>query len=193
MKRQRSHRRFRRGKKEYIWITQQSTGVPQLEGTTTFYDILVAPEDWAQGEGASTANFQRGAVLERIRGWISVAPDQGALSEDTILRQCWTGSIAKTSISALEEWVDLGLTFGPALQGWYNEADILWTHGYAITGGQAPVVTDSKCGQTVQIDVPVKRKLTSQDVIVWATQEGVGNIELDARLSYVLRALVSLP
>jgi len=182
--RRRSIRRFSRGTKQYLWVTTLKFN--SLQGTTPDIDLIVTPNDWAL-----QAAMQKGAKLEAIRGWYSYGPS-APLSEDSSLQNCFMSCIGKTTVSGSLEMVDDPASYNPMVDGFYDEADLLWTDGCQIVGGQSTIGPSPAVWHTVQLNVPVKRKLTSQDVIYWLGAESTAS-SLDVYLSACWRCLISIP
>lgn len=185
----RSSRRFRRGKREVIWTSVVFEGVtPDVAPGTN--SSLVLPADWVRNTGSSS--FQKGCVLERIRGYVTVHRDQGFATETTGI----AGVTVYGVIWKSEEEEDF------AANDWsqsspYNDEDILWTDGWTLQGA-SNVPSGTPVQQLVPaephqfyVDVKTRRKLTSDDQIVFTMQ--AGNAAPGAEYSGVLRCLLTLP
>lgn len=170
----RSSRRFRRGKRELIWTTIAGQSIAAALPGANLPLSLVLPVDWVRG-----TNFERGAVLQGIRGWYQV----GYAATSTSVSPNWFLSIVKHEVDEVttgQDWT----TAGP-----YNGEDVLYTDG-----GHMETVTATPSGNlhlSRQLEVRTKRKLTSDDFI------GVNfmspSAAQDWTIGFVIRALIALP
>ena len=138
MARQRSSRRFSRGKKHYMWTSvliganaAAAIGVQDLSP-------IVANTDWASGSGLDNA------TLIRIRGWFSVAQD--AATDGAVMAYIGLFDNDETPPS-------------PETGSTYTDEVILWTDGF-----QYEASTTSQ--QTFHVDVKAKRKFTSGQSVI---------------------------
>lgn len=183
----RSARRFRRGKKEVLWasITFENVTAAVAPGTNS---ALVLPSDWVRNTGGGA--FQKGCVLERVRGWVDVHATGVAVTDTT-------GTGAESVYFVLwkseeeEDFVANDWSISPS----YNDEDVLWTGGAAWSGSTnlpaAGVQLQQPRHKTLEVDVKSRRKLTSDDQIVFTAQSAA--VVPTALYSGVLRALLTLP
>lgn len=187
--RRRARRSFRRGKSNYVWTSLVFTGQANV-GTGIVVAALVDGNDWARV--ADNVSLERGAVLERIVGYLAPFAD--------VVRSEATDFIGSMVRLAIIHDTELGFNNAVAgvgdldLAATYVENDILWTHGWGFGGAQntdAPAQAFAFPPST-QVDIRVKRKLTSDSVIYTVIQAdqvaGYGK-----RIGGVLRALVRIP
>lgn len=186
-KTRRSSRRFRRGKREVLWasIVFENVSAAVAPGTNS---ALVLPSDWVRNTGGGA--FQKGCVLERVRGWIDVHATGVAVTDSV-------GTVAESVYFALwksEEEEDFAGNDWSA-SAVYNDEDLLWTGGVGWSGSTnlpaAGVQLQQPRHKTLEIDVKAKRKLDSDTQIVFTAQSGA--VTPQAVYSGVLRALLTLP
>lgn len=180
-------RRIRR-KRNYSWSALVLTGTANVS-TTTAFATLVDGDDWARV--GSTVSLEKGAILRRIRGYLTFAADI-VRSEDTD----WVYSTVRMAIyrNTAEGQATLAATPPDLdLASFYVTHDILWTFGMGYGGAQnTEAELSAHPGITYPVDIPVNRKLDSQTVIVLALQAdqvaGYGK-----RVAGVLRCLIETP
>lgn len=165
----RSSRRFRRGKREYIWCT--SLLLSQTLTTTRLIIPIVLPQEWERSSGVS---FQKGAVLQRIMGWISVIPFGTTTSASTMAGMILINDVDETPGD-------------PTLVADYVDEDIFWTFGHS----SGTTAADANEVLTQQVDIRSKRKLASNQVVNLLLNGNTAAPEW--RYSLCLRALVALP
>lgn len=169
-------------KKEWVWIQSLNLGTVLAPGASQ-RQALVIGADWDRTVGAS---FEKGAVLTRMVGTISVCHDTYASAGLVAISQVpWY--IGKTD-------VDFAATLGVAnALVSYADTDVLQTGLFQIMKGAGVASTPSAYAleaATHRIDVKVKRKLTSEDSITLvATNNGTVSIAI----SIMMRCLVQLP
>lgn len=185
----RSSRRARRGKRELIWTSVVFEGVSAAVAPGT-NSALVLPSDWIRNTGGSS--FQKGCVLERIRGYINVyrtgltVSDAGGTGTENVYASIWKSE--EEEDFAGNDW---------SLSSPYNDEDILWTDGAALVGstnisaGTPVFQLQQPQWMKLEVDVKARRKLTSDDQIVFTVQSG--SVSPAGTYSGVLRALLTLP
>ena len=165
MARNRSRRAFKRGPKNYVWMTLLIGNVLVADGAIGGNNI-VQTSDWAGDFG-----FERSTLLT-VRGWLSFA-GQGVTALSVF------ALIAKIGDS--EPDADIG----PSLVASYTDNDILWTGGFnaQVESGDGP---GAERHYRENIHIKVKRKMTVGDnIALFITPVGDPVI-----FSCVLRGLV---
>lgn len=188
----RTKRRFSRRasgrKREFIWAT--SSGVLTLtQGGTAFDEhVLVSKTDWAR-DSASTTTLEKGATLQRIVGDVTFfvdAPDMASVRGITRVQTIFgllkrdedDLSLVDVSVDAFAEpWLQLESRYIAI----YFDA----TPTFATSNGATAV--------HIPVDVRVKRKLTSDDVIKAMFLPLRQNLGTDVSVSFLLRSLIALP
>jgi len=162
-------RRFSAVKRQMIWTAVQLDGAV-LTSAGTAADI-VAPADWT-----AIGGFEKGAVLQRIRGCVSVS----TAVVTTLSARCWM-MICKINGA---ETVPL-----PQAVGSYVLEDVLWQSNALFIQTAANAATI----QPVQFDVDVKskRRLDTNSLITFVIQ-GTGTAGALAA-NVLLRGLVAKP
>lgn len=194
MRSRRSSKRFRRAKREYIWITTltEGPGLTQTPNTALVwpYDILplVLPADWERGQ---QTGLQKGCTLLRIVGSLTVFSDSngGGLGALRGVNQRFNSMIVlkrdKDDTSVLD-----------ALAGALDE-DILHQEMRRIDWFFDNTATQSWATGTPHaffpIDIRAKRRLTSQDQIELGVASVRENLDTDCNMSLQVRALLMLP
>lgn len=165
----RTSRRFRRNKREYVWTT--SLLLSQTLTTTRVIIPLVIPDEWERG---TVGSFQKGAVLQRIMGWISVIP--------------FGTTTNASSIAGVILVNDFDETPGdPLVVADYADEDIFWSFGHQSGTSAA----DANEVYTQQVDIRSKRKLDTSRVVNLLLNSNTSAPEW--RYSLMLRGLVQLP
>jgi len=183
----RSAKRFTRNKREYLWssIAFENVSAAVAPGTNS---ALVLPSDWVRNTGSTT--FQKGCVLQRIRGWLEVGINGRAVTDGAgVGAESVYGLIWKSEVDedfAADDWSGSNS---------YNSEDLLWTEGAFFPSSANLPAAGVQLVQPMRskwyIDVPTKRKLTSDDQIVFTVQSGAASPI--AQYSGVVRALLTLP
>lgn len=183
----RSTRRGRIAKREVLWATivLDNVAIPAAPGVDL---SLVLPSDWVRNNNATS--FQKGAVLERVRGWIDLAhgglyaTDAAGIGTETVYAVVWK-SDEEEDVSA-NDW-------GAAPT--YNDEDLLWVGGAVFPGSENAPAAGTFLQQPqvkhLEFDIKSRRKLDSDTVISFTLQSGSGAPASNA--SGVLRALITLP
>lgn len=190
----RRRRRFRAGKREYIWTTALGLRVPLTGGAITTLDSvanLVAGSDWNRGSAVAGFQRQKGAVLQRIVGdvWFQVDTSGGVAS----LRQ---RTAADLVFGFLKRDQDDATAVDIAVDAY--EEDWLQLYDDQLDTIFDPTPTLTFWGGSLNchrhIDVRVKRKLTTDDVILFMAQAIAGSgLQNAVTCSFQLRSLVALP
>jgi len=169
----RSFRRFRSGKRDYIWTT---TRVEQTIADDALVSItnLVAPSDWE----ASTTGFDRGTLLG-IRGWLATLQSAAATTADQTMVASF---IIKNSSAA-------STAFSPLAAASYDSSDVLWCGGQLLQSSAASDRARYDMAQQ-QVFVKSKRKLTSADTIDFVTAMDVDTVSPTYFISGILRCLI---
>jgi len=176
MRRRLPARRFARRQHDWLW---KANSIAIGNGSAFDDAILLAPADW---QVAATVSFER-ATLVAIRGWLS-------FSQITVE----AGSFPALYLTVLKLAVSEA-TPNPSLIAGYDDHDILWTYGMAMTGSNEQVATpsglqlDPGCN-TIQVDIKVKRKLDSSENIVLAVAAASGTTPPGFTCVGILRCLV---
>lgn len=192
----RRSRRFRRGKREFIWtsviapeiaLTQTSVGAPSWPADVM---QLVLPADWERG----TLSMQKGAVLLRIVGDVVFYSDTngGGLAALRAANQRFNSLVILKRDVGNSAAVDFLAGTPPALDedvlhaesgrfDWFfeNTPTLSWANGVNQTH--------------FKLDVRTKRKLTTNDQIVMGLLTLRENLDTDVAASVQLRSLVQLP
>lgn len=189
----RSRRPFRRMRfkgREYVWMTI-SGAAPLTQGGTTFDEfVLVSRNDWAR-DPANTATIEKGATLVRVVGdvWFKAMPEDHSVASVRGITdvECYFGLLKRDEddLSALDISID---AFGE---------DWMHLHAEHLAVIYSPVATlTAGWGANVagrHVDVRVKRKLTTEDVVKACFLPVRANLGTDVGVSFLLRALVQLP
>jgi len=184
----RTTRRFRAAKKEFIWVATFVTADLQLTTGDADEFPLVQREDWAR-DPLAPDTIEKGAVLTRIIGDVRVRTENGS----------GTTSLAGLSyilgLRKVDEddgtVLDLATTF-------FGE-DWMWLKAGSIAPNNATssAYAPQPNWRHEDVDVRVKRKLTSEDEIRFAfggfeaNGSGVGTTQMV--VDYFFRCLVQLP
>ena len=154
-----------RGPRNLVWTVVLNDNEQVLAAGTSSNEICVA-SDWTAADG-----FER-ATLLGIRGWISVARDDGSAFEGNFM-----GLIGKFNAGETKPL--------PRVPATYEDEDILWTMGGNMmindNGGR-----NGQPGAYFEVNVKSRRKIDVNTVISFEYQNGLGG----TRLSMVLRALI---
>ena len=141
------YRRFQRSAgrrhRDLIWITTVFNS-STLEGAAVDFALLIVGTDWAK-----TNAFER-ATLLAVRGWYNLAQTTVGTSADA------TGGFL--AIYKCESTV-ASPAMSPGTATDYDNVDILYTDGIAITASSSPAPPST------QVDIKVKRKITNMDSI----------------------------
>jgi len=139
--------RGRAVKTDVKWATPQLITDQNVISTTTLSAILLQDADWD-----SLITFDRVTLL-RIRGWLAVAQGTSSPATTGLIMAIWKMPQALTVPS-------------PILSASYDLTDTLWTGGATWAASAAT----SSSGYYMPVDIKVKRKLDSEDAIVWAAR-----------------------
>jgi len=189
----RHRRRARQGKREFIWTTQTILHLPIGVAGGTIFDFItnvVSPTDWVR-DVANINVLEKGAVLQRIVGdlWFSVDTSGGT-----------AGLRARTAADTVHGFVkrdaDDVSNMDLAVDA-YGE-DWLQLHHECIDTifDPTPTLTFWGGGLNVHraVDVRVKRKLTSDEVIgFYVCDMSSAGLQNSRVVSGTLRALIALP
>jgi len=180
-------RRFRAGKREYIWASVFVThDLVLLNGSADAFPIVLR-DDWAR-DPTNGATLEKGAVLQRIIGNVRVSSDNGSGAPSP------GGASYIWSLGKFDEddAQVLSLTTSYFGEDWMHcEAGSL-DRNNATTVAFAPQVSRHHA-----LDSRVKRKLTSEDEIriVFGGFTGTGGVSAtdSLQLDYFFRSLIALP
>lgn len=183
----RRRRYFKTQKNEFIWVATFVTA--DLQVTTGVVDEfpLVQRDDWARNPSADEV-LEKGAVLQRIIGDVRVRTENGS----------GTTSLAGASYALGIRKVDEDDNTQLDLSTNFFQEDWLWTRGGSIPPNNA--TTNAYAPQPNwrhEVEIPVKRKLTSEDEIRFcfggfeANGSDVGTTLL--AIDYYFRCLIKLP
>jgi len=176
MFRPRSRGFSKKTKRDLLWVAN-SIATEAANGATPDGQSLLLPAQW---QVASSIAFERATVLA-IRGWLS-------------FRQTLAGAGAFPAFYAaiLKQDVQTA-TMDPALLTEYDDHDMLWTWGQtaAVAAGFTPV-TDPRgaASYTLPIDIRVKRKVSSNELIAFTTGVAAGTTAPTYECVGILRVLV---
>lgn len=186
--RPRRGRRFaRRGKREFIWTSTFVTrDLVALNGDTDAFPIVVR-DDWVR-DPANGDTIEKGAVLTRIIGDVRVRSETSGGS---------VGLAGASYIWGIQKRDEDDTTVYDLASNFFGED---WMHleasslppNNATTVGFAPQPN----WRHPQIDIRVKRKLTSDDIVlfVFGGYGADGNVSTDNLVvDYFFRCLVQLP
>jgi len=169
-----SPRRTKNG--TFIWsavlFNQQVTVTPTQ-------NVLLDVDDWS-----AVVGYQKGAVLERIRGTLYFRPSL-TLSEPASISNTGFWYIGKNKTDAV--------TLPDPLQAsTYVSEDLLWMDAYALHAVQSTGEFSMHESLPHVIDCKARRKLASDDVITLVTAE-VANNDLNIFMTGIVRCLIRLP
>jgi len=135
---------IRRGKKkELLWTATLLGSAPVL--TTPQEFLLAEPAEWER----SSLAFEKGATLERIRGWLSFGIDESsATNNGTLFAVIWLADIDDAAFNGTNVVT-------------YTTEDVLWTGGHSFQDDGANVGAWNT-QRYIDLDVKARRKLTSQ-------------------------------
>lgn len=180
-------RRFRAQKREHIWVSTFIIGDLQLMNGDGEGIAIVEPDDWTR-TAVNLDVIEKGATLLRIVGDVAFRTDNGS---GTTSLGGFTGlwGLAKydqddASVPTIgNEW------FG---EDWIHTRMVEIAPNNATTAAYAP-----QPNQRQEVDVRVKRKMTSDEVIrFWFAgfpANAVASATEFAVCDYYFRALVQLP
>lgn len=183
----RSKRRFRVGKREYMWTCTTALGgaIPSGGSTTA----LVDQTDWTGV--AATQSLSRGATLTRIVGWWLVQANAGLSEDSAWASNCARQMISKNTTEGLAALTTTPLNLASATS--YVTEDVLYMDGMGFSAGQSTDgITMGSSQECQRFDIRTKRKLTSDDMIILS-------LDVDAATSFtsaargVWRCLIALP
>lgn len=185
-------RRFRRAKREYIWVTNLVENRRLVQGTNMdFIQALVAGVDWQRGAAPLGSRLEKGAVCLRIVGDVHVHIDPtDYASVRAFARQQFVWGI-KREDSDITEVLDLST----------NAFEEDWMHLeapklYSVVDATPTLALAVSVNTIVSshVDIRVKRKLTSEDFIsLYCAADPVAGLQTDVAISFMLRCLVQLP
>jgi len=181
----RSRRRFRRGKREYIWVTGLRSDTLQTDGVADQLP-LVTRIDWAR-DATATGHLEKGCLVRRTLIWGMVA--QAGLEE---------GSGASTAVFAAVRKKDeddvavLDLGVDMLDEDWYQSE---WLHTYHESSVVATLtwMADAASFQRFAWDTSVARKLTTEDQIEMSVAATGGGPTVVIAMQYGWRILLELP
>lgn len=186
-------RRFRVAKREYIWATFEAFRIPLTQGGTVFDALfnIVTPTDWAR-DATNLASREKGAVLQRIVGdvWFHLSTAAGGIA----------GLRNFTRADLVHGWmkrdIDDLAPVDQALDAF--QEDWLQLHLEALDTIFDPTPTLTFWGGPTSVhravDIRVKRKLTSDDVIQYlALQTAGAGLQNACDVSVHFRSLIALP
>lgn len=199
-KRFRRTRRFRRAKREFIWVTNQVTSQITPTLGTAEEVLLVSKTDWARDASAS-GHLEKGCVLVRSLLWVDVFyPPPGdnlaTLGDALTPFMVFVRSKDEDDISSLDVTAD-----GLDEQFLHFEAGVLQSAGSSVATLTWRDRTRAQWSR--HWDIRQKRKLTSEDVVTFgalaqnigSTFAGVAPVESDQLIGYSVcaRMLLQLP
>jgi len=168
----RSSFRFRRGKRDYVWVTTRVDQVI-LDDEALSAATLVSPSDWI----ASSTGFDRGTIVA-VRGWLSFAQTVAATGADNTCVMSYIAKNSTTSASA----------FSPLTATSYDNTDIMWCMGSLL---QASLSGDrARWDSTYELNIKAKRKIDSSEVLQLITAMDTDTASPTAALSGIVRTLI---
>jgi len=183
----RRSRRFRRQKREYIWVcVNVLRDLQNLNGVADAFPIVVR-DDWARDPTRSTT-LEKGAVLLRVTGDIRVSTDNNAGTYAP------AGSNFVWAIGKFDEddthALDLATDF-------FNEDWLQLRAGTCWPTASSASLSPVPFALFPGVDIRVKRKLTTEDEIrlVFAGYEydGTSSTTNKLAMNYEFRSLIQLP
>lgn len=184
----RSRRTFRSGraKREHVWVRAAGRQI-LTQGGTVFDEFgLVTAADWIRG---TAGDLQKGATIVRIVGDVFFQTDPSAVANvrNFARAQCYFGLLKRDK----DDTSVLDLAAGALGEDWMH------LHSNQVFQFYDPTPTLTGYGLQVQgqthIDVKVKRKLTSDDVIKVCMLTVREALETDVNAYIMLSALIQLP
>jgi len=179
MKTSRAAHRFKRGKRELIWVTVTANGSFVGVTTTPLEISLVLAGDWEP----SLTGYSKGATFMGARGWYQFA---GAVGTTGTFGSVFGVVVKQDADEPLLNW---------NLANAYNEADVLhtfgatWEQGAAAPAAATPYPAMLHAG--IPLEIKTKRKLNSADMIgMYITTSTAAT---DFFFTGVFRSLIALP
>jgi len=167
-----ARRRFTRNKRQYIWTAVQIQD--NAVNTTAVSNNIVDRTDWAV-----QTSFNKGAVLERIRGSYSIIMN----SVTTQGAEVWL---------AIYKQNDDETAADPATVGDYVDNDCLWQRVHSFRTVQSTAVGFGAMARVDgEIDVKARRRIDSNTLINFVFV--ATNVTGIARISGLIRGLVAVP
>lgn len=186
----RSSKRFRRAKREYVWTSTFSAGPGLTQGGTVFDEVtIVSPLDWQRGQ-IPAAGVQKGAVVVRIVGdvWFFQDPSGDVANLRSINNDLCTVGVLKRD---QDDTSVLDINTDALAEDWMHleqvRIDTFYTPTATLTAGWG------QPNARVHLDMRVKRKLTTEDVIKLCLLAERRNLDTEVNASFLLRSLIQLP
>lgn len=176
-------RRFRRAKKELIWVSTLTEYTTVLSSGLSPSLVILNRNDWCR-DPAQLTTIEKGAVLLRVVGDVIV---EGPVGEDVQAMNVLWGLLKRDE----DDSTVLDIT-----TNWFGED---WMH---LEMGSVATITPSSSTPTMgagmqrwRVDSRVKRKLTSEDTINFevAVTASDASATRSALISHFFRCLVQLP
>jgi len=176
-------RRFRAGKREYVWSTV--TGTFPGVGTPMTQVPLVTRFDWARN-AAGTGGLEKGAVIQRVVGNITFTqPAPAAVTFLEELTNCYAGLLVRDEDDA--SGVDL--TIDAFQENWMQ----MWSgQTYYAVNNVVTLAWAVREQLSFNVDVRVKRKLTTEDEL-GLYLGSLPTVGTNADAFFFLRTLIALP
>jgi len=174
--RSRTRSRVLRPKREMYWSTVLISQDSVDSGAVTGQN-LVDRDDWSSG----TTSFERGGRLERIRGNISINNSAVVTAAGAVFFAIWMVNDDET-------------TPDPSAAADYLENDCIWTYVYnTVQISLTSVGLVAPQSVQIPIDIKVRRKLTSQSIVLLTYRAVGASSDENFVMSAVFRSLTSAP
>lgn len=176
----RGRRGFGRGGRRKNWVSRQEHFWTSVRDTVVLgtnvvrFNPIVAPTDWLVRTGYSTC------TLVRIRGHVAIG-HSSALP-----------GFSRVASAVIVVDADDAANFNPEAVNSYNEHDVLWTRTDFYQCPSSGTGVAWIPGLNFEIDIPVKRKLKSDDFVyfVWGNIQYAGLAAITLAPNITLRALL---
>jgi len=168
-----TRRSVARSNKDLLWVPN-SIAVIVTEAAQQDI-VLLTPGDWQVG---LTQNFERCTLL-RIVGWLATVQ---------------TAAATDASVSALYAAVWKGGSldvFDPILIGDYDDHDILWTVGRALSSSATASNNSFGLSGPLPVDIRVKRRVDSSEEVILSMHINTDAATPAVNVVGILRCLVN--